>query len=200
LQGKGRYHVTAVGIGADDKKEVRSHGGFVVSYSDEFLRFRADPVVLDRIRERTGGRLLKGSETGAELFDIDRTPRLSSRSIVDLLLLLLACLIPLDVAFRRVQLDWATLKSWVGLGARESTETLGNLLAMKQRLGEADAERAERPTPQVVTTKPREPATGAAPSVATVAPPKTESAPKRAAGTTTSRLLEAKRRAHKKKS
>ena len=197
ITGKGRYQVTAVGMDAEGKQKVRSHGGFVVSYSEEFLRFRADPVVLDRIRERTGGRLLTGRETGEEIFKVDRTPRLSSRSIIDLLLILLACLIPLDVAFRRVQLDWITVKSWFGFGRAESSETLSTLLAMKERLSSGDAEDVERQAPQVVTKDgPRR--AGTQPTTATSEAPKTESAPK-PADTTTSRLLEAKRRAQQKK-
>ena len=201
LQGKGRYQVTALGMGADGKQKVRSHGGFVVSYSEEFLRFRADPVVLDRIRERTGGRLLDGTETGDEIFQVDRQPRLSSRSIIDLLLILLACLIPLDVAFRRVQMDWATFKSWFGFGRAERTETLSTLLAMKERMSgpSQDAQDdTERQVPEVVTRDKTGQPTTRSSSATTAAAPKTESAP-RPSGTTTSRLLEAKRRAQQKK-
>ena len=98
-----------------------------------------------------------------------------------------------------------------GLGKGERTETLSTLLAMKQRLGEAapsgkggpadgTADGPARPAPQVVSsTKPRstEGTEASTPSV-TTAKPTTENKPA-ASGTTTSRLLEAKRRAQKKK-
>jgi hypothetical protein len=145
LWGKGRYQVALAGVGAG--RNEQSMGGFVVAYSPEYLRFRSDPVTLRRIAEQTGGRILSGQETGKDLFTIPREPKETSKSILDLLLILLACLIPLDVGIRRVQLDWSVIRGWFGAGRKtESTETLGALLRLKEKVRETtDAARKGAP-------------------------------------------------------
>ncbi len=135
LWGKGRYQVAIAGVGAGRSEQTL--GGFVVAYSPEYLRFRSDPIMLRQIAERTGGRILSGQETGKELFAIPREPKETSKSIVNLLLILLACLIPIDVGVRRVQLDWSVVRRWFGAGRKtESTETLGALLRLKEKVRE----------------------------------------------------------------
>jgi uncharacterized membrane protein len=135
LWGKGRYQVAIAGVGAGRSEQTL--GGFVLAYSPEYLRFRSDPIKLREIAERTGGRILSGQESGKDLFAIPREPKESSKSIVDLLLILLACLIPLDVGVRRVQLDWNVVRGWFGAGRKtESTETLGALLRLKEKVRE----------------------------------------------------------------
>jgi len=135
LWGKGRYQVAVAGVGAGRSEQTM--GGFVVAYSPEYLRFRSDPIMLRQIAERTGGRILSGQESGKDLYAIPREPKETSRSIVDILLILLACLIPLDVGVRRVQLDWSVVRGWFGAGRKaESTETLGALLRRKEQVRE----------------------------------------------------------------
>src|SRR5262249_19490502 len=135
LWGKGRYQIAIAGVGAGRNEQTM--GGFVVAYSPEYLRFRSDPVNLRKIAERTGGRILSGQETGKQLFTIPRVPKESSKSILDMLLMLLACLIPLDVGIRRVQLDWSVVRGWFGAGKKtESTATLGALLRLKEKVRE----------------------------------------------------------------
>jgi hypothetical protein len=135
LWGKGRYQVAIAGVGAGRSEQTL--GGFVVAYSPEYLRFRSDPIMLRQIAERTGGRILSGQESGKDLFAIPREPRETSKSIVNLLLILLACLIPLDVGVRRVQLDWSVVRGWFGAGKRtESIETLSALLRLKEKVRE----------------------------------------------------------------
>jgi uncharacterized membrane protein len=149
LWGKGRYQVAVAGVGAGRNEQTL--GGFVVAYSPEYLRFRSDPIALRQIAERTGGRILSGQETGKELFAIPREPKETSKSIVSLLLILLACLIPLDVGVRRVQLDWSVVRGWFGAGKKtESTETLGALLRLKEKVRETTV--AERKTAPVIST------------------------------------------------
>lgn len=133
LIGEGRYRISAVGVAADRQPE-RTFGGFVVPYSQEYLRFSADPITLQRIAQRTGGEQLDGSETGRELYTRERDVKKSSAPIVDRLLLLLACLIPLDVGLRRVQIDVATIRGWLSMGRREqpSDEMFTTLLKRKQ--------------------------------------------------------------------
>ena len=61
---------------------------------------------------------------------------------IDWFLWVLACLLPLDVAVRRVQLDWQVIKGWFGLGKKtESVETMSALLKRKAEVS-ATIERA----------------------------------------------------------
>ena len=135
LWGKGRYQIALAGVGAGRNEQTL--GGFVVAYSSEYLRFRSDPITLREIARRTGGRILTGQETGKDLFAIPREPKETSRPIVDWILILLACLVPLDVGVRRVQLDWSVIRGWfIRSQKTESTETLGALLRRKERVRE----------------------------------------------------------------
>jgi uncharacterized membrane protein len=131
IWGKGRYQIAAAGAG--EGATERSFGGFVVPYSAEYLRFRSNPVVLREIAGRTGGRILSGTEKGPEMFLHDRVPRTGSTPLTDIFLIVLACLVPLDVAVRRVQLDLNMIRGWFGLDARKapSGETLSALLRRK---------------------------------------------------------------------
>jgi hypothetical protein len=188
LWGKGRYQIAIAGVGAGRNEQAM--GGFVVAYSPEYLRFRSDPVMLKRIAEQTGGRILTGDEAGRDLFAIPREPKETSKSIVDLLLIVLACLIPLDVGIRRVQLDWALIRGWFFPGGKtESTETLGALLKLKEKVRETTTEAGRRPAPIIS----RAPAPTAAPPkpAATAA---AETAGPEESASTTERLLAMKRK------
>jgi len=190
LWGKGRYQVAIAGVGAGRSEQTL--GGFVVAYSPEYLRFRSDPIMLRQIAERTGGRILTGQESGRDLFAIPREPKETSKSIVDLLLILLACLIPLDVGVRRVQLDWSVIRGWFGAGRKtESTETLGALLRLKEKVRETTE--AGRKTVPVIApqapARPVPPSELAGKSVVTKAAPEQEPP-----ASTTGRLLAMKRK------
>jgi hypothetical protein len=191
LWGKGRYQIAIAGAGAGRNEQTL--GGFVLAYSPEYLRFRSDPITLRQIADRTGGRILSGQESGKELFAIPRQPKETSKSIVNLLLILLACLIPLDVGVRRVQLDWSVIRGWFGGAKRmESTETLGALLRLKEKVRETTGGGTGAP-PIRLKTEPQR--TGGTPaprppkSVATEAAPDPESP-----ASTTERLLAMKRK------
>lgn len=144
LWGKGRYQVMVAASGED--RSEKALGGFVIPYSAEYLRFRSNPMVLKTIVERTGGKFLSGDEPGSAIFSKDRETRRSSRPIFDIFLAILACLIPLDVGIRRVQIDVAAIIRWIkpGKTARESTKTLGALLKRKESL-ETDSEKPMKP-------------------------------------------------------
>ncbi len=120
----------AVGAGAGRTERVT--GGFVVPYSQEYLRFRSDPILLNEIAQKTNGRLLTGKETGKELYDIPREERRSSQPIFDWFLILLACLVPLDVGLRRVQIDMSVIRGWFGVG-RAGQASQGTFKALQQR-------------------------------------------------------------------
>ena len=168
-------------------------------YSPEYLRFRSNPRTLARIVERTGGRVLESDATGEVVFGDRPPPRRSSRSIFDIFLIVIACLIPLDVGVRRIQLDWSVIFGWFRSEKKRgpSGRTMGALLERKRtvdaRLGSASP---EAPPPAMPKPAVRE------------AAPKKKEAPRRAAAkkeqppaevSTTGRLLELKRRMRQKK-
>jgi uncharacterized membrane protein len=194
LWGPGRYQVMAIGKSGD--RTARTQGGFIVSYSPEYLRFRSNPMVLDEIAEKTGGKVLKKDAAADEIYRARRHPKRSSRPIFDWFLTALACLLPLDVAFRRIQIDRHSFATLFGLGSRkgESTATMGTLLSRKQTLKKAfEAQRL--PTATSLRT---ERSAGSAAPLAT-APPgrpeaKSQASKKPADESTTGRLLELKRK------
>ncbi|MCP4785409.1 MAG: VWA domain-containing protein [Fuerstiella sp.] len=129
LQGKARYQVQISADGSD-RQEI-AYGGFIVSYSPEYLRFQANPIVLREIAEQTGGQELDAElepEKLAEQIYGRRESKRSTRSVFDWFLMALACMIPLDVAVRRVQLDFTWLKRMFTSRRNESTATMGALL------------------------------------------------------------------------
>src|SRR5262249_43225168 len=106
--------------------------------------------------------------------------------------ILLACLIPLDVGIRRVQLDWSVIRGWFGRDRKmESTETLGALLKLKERVRQTtDAERQRGPVSfPTGSSRPASPSTAKPKPAATEAPPEPE-----VPTTTTERLLAMKRK------
>jgi hypothetical protein len=198
LWGKGRYQVAAVGKGGE--REDRSFGGFIVSYSPEYINFRSNWNVLRDIQTGTGGEMLNVDAKSDAIFN-RREPKSSSQPIFDWFLIALACLLPLDVAVRRVQLDWHVIKGWLGLHKRgESTQTMGALLARKKDVSAQLQRREESPLQTLKATtayireqqarrtsapKPKSPSAPTAPGAAK--PPGGEQ-------TTTSRLLDLKRK------
>ena len=137
LKGEGRYQVM---IGATDgTRRETAYAGFIVSYSPEYLRFSANPIVLRDIAQKTGGVELDANQNPVEMASTifgDRQPKRSSRPIFDWFLMCIACLLPLDVAIRRVQMDFGWVKRLFRSHKRESTATMGALL---QRAGEVRA-------------------------------------------------------------
>ncbi len=183
LWGKGRYQVIAAAAGRPGGSEPEQvMGGFAVPYSPEYLKFRSDPRVLQEIARKTGGRVL--SATDLDLYHPARQPRESSSPVIDWFLILLACLVPLDVAVRRVQLDWSLIRGWfIGRSREESTGTMGALLQRKQQVKSTFIPpRSERAAPSSVAPPP-------GPSAP---PPPPE--PPDPAQTTTERLLARKRK------
>ena len=141
LWGKGRYHVVGRPVG-EDRKDDRAFGGFIIPYSPEYLRFRSNPLVLNDIVKGTSGELLEPDAKAEDIYDRDRQPKRSSRPIFDWFLVILACLVPLDVGVRRIQIDWYVIKGWLNRAAARSTQTI----AVERRLsGQLEARRSETP-------------------------------------------------------
>ena len=64
LKGEGRYQVMIAAT--DGSRNETAYAGFIVSYS-QYLRFRANPIVLREIAEKTGGAELITDLTPEEL-------------------------------------------------------------------------------------------------------------------------------------
>ncbi len=193
--------------------------GASVNYSPEFAASEPNPSLLRRLAELGGGRILDPVRDNPFLLDRRRT-----HQPVDLwewLLRLVVCLFVLDVAVRRVDIDreewgrwWTGFRTRLGLGrarpAEDPQEALGALLARRDRVRASRPQGGSAPvapTDRDALFRPRQapPAPAgqpAAPSPASGAPaaPEPGSAPADdgSAGTT-SRLLEAKRRAQRRR-
>lgn len=153
LWGHGRYHVSSTGKGGD--RDEHAFGGFIVPYSPEYLRFRSNRQTLADIATRTGGRMLSGDVAEDTQSGLVRAPKRTSRPIFDWFLIALAILLPIDVAVRRIQLDFSAI--WQTLLWRKrapTTATMGTLLDRKQQVQSAlQARKEERPmTPSTATT------------------------------------------------
>ncbi|MCA9039472.1 MAG: VWA domain-containing protein [Planctomycetaceae bacterium] len=133
LWGEGRYSVVAAGVSGD--RNEQAVGAIINPYDTEYMEFQSKTTILRRIAEKTSGKELTGTPVAEEIFD-RRESRESSQPIFDWFLLALACLVPLDVAVRRIQIDWYLVSSWFSWGSRksESTATMGTLLDRKQQL------------------------------------------------------------------
>ncbi len=196
LWGEGRYHAIAQGTGGD-RKDL-AFGGFIVSYSPEYLRFRSNRQTLQEIADRTGGRLLTGDPEKDAVYTYKREPKRSSQPVFDWFLIALAILVPLDVAIRRIQIDVVGIWKAITLRRRApASATMGALLQTKQTVSAAlKSKREDRPLPhQSGTAPPR--STSSKPST-TAAKPEASSAPATPAGgspiSTTERLLAMKRK------
>jgi hypothetical protein len=203
LWGAGRYHVTAVGAGNDRKENT--FGQMIVSYSPEYLRFRSNPQVIDDITKRTGGHVLTNQSTADDIYLSRRRPQRSSQPIFDKWLILLACLIPIDVALRRVQIDWLLIYSWMPWAKPQyagSTATMSTLLQRRQSVkSQIEQRRTYQPPPPDMQERLKERAgSGTPPPGAGTKPPASQPKPSIETGTT-GRLKELKRRrdAEKKK-
>ena len=165
----------------------------VVPYSQEYMQFRSRPQVLREIAERTRGRELTGATTDPSPYLGDREVKKSSAPIVDWLLIVLACMIPIDVGIRRVQLDMGVIRSWfAGRPDQPSEETYARLRSRKEAVVTAshsvrtESHASDEPLLKVDIAK--------LAKSQRVAPPLTESRGIEASNAT-SRLLAAKKRA-----
>jgi hypothetical protein len=187
--------------------------GASVNYSPEFASSEPNLNLLRRISEAGGGKMLDILVPGINPFEHDRVKTFQPRDLWEWLLRLAIILFPLDVAIRRVQLDRAewlkateNLRRWLFFWRGkprpvEAEESLGALLARRDKVRATTTAPAMEVNPDLF--KPANQPTGDAfgttsPSTTPAAKP-AESAPtKTPPAETTSRLLEAKRRAQRK--
>ncbi len=189
----GSYVVGLSAQGADGS-EARQTVGFAVAYPPDFADMRTEEAFLRSIAEQTGGRVLDDPE------EVFVPPTARPRVPIDIwrsLLWLAACLLPLDVAVRRLVVRREDLEAFAQpvLNAarrlreqqppdRRAGETMGRLLARRDAARGRSAQEERKPS----VTPPRPPA---APRVQ---PPAGPHKPKQTTEATTSRLLEGKRR------
>ena len=169
LSGVGHYHLLVTGS-AGERAEMAT-ASLIIPYSAEYLRFRGDLPHLQRIADRTGGRILLGDESAADIFPATREVRRSTQLIIDWFLIALSGLLLADVAIRRVQIGF---RQWLPKrrGKTQADGTIGSLLARKRNLrpetrpatlGRASRSprpvseaTARRPSPQAEPTEPAE--------------------------------------------
>lgn len=200
LWGVGRYQVSVAGAAAG--RTDQAFAGFAVPYSAEYLRFRADPAALAEIARATGGREL-GPDDHARVFDPPTERPRRSRPLDNELLVLLAWLLVVDVALRRIQIDWTRLLLWWRRKGTQ-TQTMSTLLATKQRLADLRPRSGEllaAPPPPLVPPRVRlapatKPAPAAKPAAEAAKPPAGAPA---APPSTTGHLLALKRKRDKGK-
>jgi uncharacterized membrane protein len=192
--------------------------GASVNYSPEFNTSEPNLNLLRRIAETGGGKLLDPSVPTVNPFLHDRRKTFQPRDLWESLLKFAVILFTLDVGVRRIQIgrdEWMRgmriLRSWLIFwrGAPrppEAEESLAALLTRRQQVRSQQTAPAAEPRPELF--RPEKPGTlplpgeedvAAQPSQPAPAPTEPPKPPSEPAPSTASRLLEAKRRAQKRK-
>jgi hypothetical protein len=216
----GRYEATApapdsgsyvIGLTAEGPGgfEAQQTVGFAVAYPPDFADTRPQRAFLESIAEQTGGQVLTDPQ------DVFTPPAVTPRVPIDIwraLLWLAACLLPVDVAVRRLVIRREDVAAFTqpiravarAVAARKAPQaqpagqTMGRLLARKESTRARTAEERGKSEPGVSRPEtkiaPREPGVSQPepPPAAPSPPPVGRPAPR--AGTIASRLLESKRR------
>ncbi len=144
----GAYLMRLTGA-AEDGASLGLTTGWVAEYSDEYVVPGADPAYLVRLAALGGGRVL---ENPGAAFDHTLDARGERRDLWPYLLAAAACLLPMDVAVRRLALtrrDWARLRVWLAarlprLRQKQAPEATSPASPV-QRLFEAKSRATERP-------------------------------------------------------
>jgi hypothetical protein len=193
--------------------------GASVNYSPEFTAPEPNLNLLRRIAESGGGKVLDRTRPATDNpFLHDRVKTHQPRDLWESLLRLAVILFVLDVGVRRIQLDrdeWlkatATLRKWIFFwkGAPrppEAEESLAALLARRDRVRAGRTAPSADARPELFQPEQAgaaatwaAPATPETPPEAAVAPGAEAEPTPREQPTTTSRLLEAKRRAQRRR-
>jgi hypothetical protein len=204
-----------------DMKEGQIRGsqvvGASVNYSPEFTSSEPNYNLLRRITETAGGKFLELNTPALNTFEHDRKRTFQPRDLWEWLLEFAILLFIVDVGVRRIQIDRDEMLRamravqrkvffWQGIPrAPESEESLAALLARRDVVRSTQTAAATEPSADLF--RPSKPVTEPLPGMASAdAPPVQTPTPAQAAkepadtgATTTSRLLEAKRRAQRRK-
>ena len=188
--------------------------GTSVNYSPEFNATEPNVNLLRRLAESGGGRILEPSVPALNPFSHDRRKTFQPRDLWESLIKLAILLFILDVGVRRIQIDreeWERLLRrvlfWRGVPKTAGADqSLGALLARRDHVRSTKTAPAQpkpelfRPEKPVEVAESGTQSTKPSPALPTL-PPKAETkgSSEAAEESTTSRLLEAKRRAQKRK-
>lgn len=194
--------------------------GASVNYSPEFNATEPNYNLLRRIAEIGGGKLLDPTQPADNPFLHDRQKTFQPRDLWEWLMRLAILLFPLDVGIRRIQIDrdeWLrvtqTLRRWLFFWKSvsrppEAEESLAALLARREQVRSTHTAPAVQPNPDLF--RPEKPFVAPDFSASPGAQPERRPEPAIAPGSaepqagqgqetsTTSRLLEAKRRAQRR--
>jgi Ca-activated chloride channel homolog len=188
--------------------------GASVNYSPEFIATEPNLNLLRRLAESGGGKILEPSVPTLNPFSHDRRKTFQPKDLWESLLKLAIVLFTLDVGVRRVQIDreeWEKLRRrlffWQAAQRNPAAEeSLSALLARREQVRTTKTAPAQpkpdlfRPLKPVTEETSSEPGTKPDSSRPSEPQPKQPSADAPAEpASTTSRLLEAKRRAQKRK-
>ncbi|MCD6049327.1 MAG: von Willebrand factor type domain protein [Verrucomicrobia bacterium] len=195
--------------------------GTAVNYSPEFEATEPNLRLLQQLAEASGGRVIDPLLRSDNPFVHDRVRTFQPVDLWEWLLKLAILLFPLDVGLRRIQLDreeWlkatATLRRWLffwkaqGVRPQEADESLAALLNRRDQVRATTQKPVEPVVVNAAMFQPKDPVRVVSPKpVAKTADPAAEGgegakeseAPKLEETTTTSRLLDAKTRAQKRR-
>lgn len=205
-----------------DKKDGKVRGSQVVgasiNYSPEFNASEPNMNLLRRLAESGGGRILDPENPADNTFLYNRQKTFQPNDLWEWLLKLSVLLFPLDVAVRRIQLDqdelhraWRKLRSWIffwrGVPREpEAEESLAALLARREQVrttqtapAQPDADLFRPQKPVILPAAQDFSAPVGTPAEESKPMPEPESEAKPPPTSTTSRLLDAKRRAQRRK-
>jgi hypothetical protein len=175
--------------------------GASINYSPEFNAVEPNLHLLRRLAESGGGQLIDPNIPGQNPFLQDRRKTYQPRNLWETLLKLAIILFVLDVGVRRIQIDreeWQRALNALRRRPAPAQESLGSLLARRSASRKIDQD-LFRPASAPAPVIDQQPTPSAAGRAAPVAPPEPEPAASPAPPEgTTSRLLEAKRRAQQR--
>jgi Ca-activated chloride channel family protein len=214
----GGYSLNLMDI-QDGKVAGQQFLGASVNYSPEFNATEPNLHLLQQIAEISGGKTLPIQPATPEdnPFLHDRKKTFQPQDLWEWLLKLAICLFPLDVGVRRIQIDRAewlkateSLRRWLFFWRGkprpvEADESLSALLARREQVRSATPSSITQPVPElfqpVRPVEVGERGIGLPAKELTASPPGADERPQepdQPAGTT-SRLLEAKKRAQRRK-
>ncbi|MEY3025338.1 MAG: hypothetical protein RLZZ238_235 [Planctomycetota bacterium] len=142
----GSYLVNfSLGAGEDGRRATMQ-AAVNLPYPKEFRTVRDNRALLEQVASRTGGRVLAISSTPAGIDAFDRAglpiPE-SQKRIWDLMAVLAAVVFLLDVAVRRLAIDWSGARKELGDAIAVRSAGEGSMAAWKK----ARAQRGEREAP-----------------------------------------------------
>lgn len=201
-----------------EKKDGKLAGsqvlGASVNYSPEFAVAEPNFNLLRRISETAGGRILDIKNPALNPWEFGRKKTFQPRDLWEWLLRLAILLFPIDVGIRRIQLDRAEWEKFLQIARSkiffwkgkprtvEAEESLEALLARRTQVRSTTTAPAAQPNPDLFrpVNAPNVEQTATPDAASPAAPSDAAEKPKAAPpAETTSRLLEAKRRAQRKK-